>query len=489
MRKLVEVCSSLRAWDRDWQVPTASALCQARQRLGEEPYARAVRAGRATDASPAGRRAWIRGWRVMALDGVIIDMPDTRENAAAFGRTGNRSAEEPISAGPYRWCSLECGSRAAVSPRTAMPRQGERELARGCCRRIDDAMLITGRPRVLRLRDLAGPPGQPAPQLALAGQPTVRCRSRPLPDGSYLSASAPKQHAQRQSPAAAAPTHEQLEVPVRVVEYAITNRGNEQPAGHGRTRDGPTGHIDPGPGTAPAVELAALYHDRWEIELAFDEIETHQIGSPRVLDRESPASLTRDLGAAADPLRGPAPDVRSRRRHRRRSRPNLIHPHAADHPSPGHRPGGIFPQQTSQRSRQRSLKSPKGSTRSGETGPAHEPSRRNAYGRTAPTTRLQDHQPRPTSRDQNAQSHRITERHWVPTHLARPHPNTPPQHHPPHRHRLQPIHPNRDGPLVRREHFAGARRRVARAVAETSVAAAGSQPCRFTAVPVHSRAG
>jgi DDE family transposase len=34
---------------------------------------------------------------------------------------------------------------------------------------------------------------------------------------------------------------------------------------------------------APALDLATVYHQRWEIELSFDEIETHQTGHLRVL--------------------------------------------------------------------------------------------------------------------------------------------------------------------------------------------------------------
>src|SRR6478672_1541085 len=47
MRKLVDGLRFLRSWDEDWQVPSASALCQARARLGADPvrelYARVAR--------------------------------------------------------------------------------------------------------------------------------------------------------------------------------------------------------------------------------------------------------------------------------------------------------------------------------------------------------------------------------------------------------------------------------------------------------------
>src|SRR2546427_2133 len=39
---------------------------------------------------------------------------------------------------------------------------------------------------------------------------------------------------------------------------------------------------------APAVELAALYHERWEIETAFDELKTHLRGANIVLRSKTP---------------------------------------------------------------------------------------------------------------------------------------------------------------------------------------------------------
>ena len=42
------------------------------------------------------------------------------------------------------------------------------------------------------------------------------------------------------------------------------------------------------PGRAPAEELAALYHERWEMETAFDEFKTHLRGGQRVLRSKTP---------------------------------------------------------------------------------------------------------------------------------------------------------------------------------------------------------
>jgi hypothetical protein len=46
---------------------------------------------------------------------------------------------------------------------------------------------------------------------------------------------------------------------------------------------------------APAQELAALYAERWEFEIALDEIETHQIGQYRVLRSKLPELVKQEI--------------------------------------------------------------------------------------------------------------------------------------------------------------------------------------------------
>jgi hypothetical protein len=46
---------------------------------------------------------------------------------------------------------------------------------------------------------------------------------------------------------------------------------------------------------APAIELAAAYAQRWEIELSFDEIETHQTGHHRVLRSKAPELVKQEI--------------------------------------------------------------------------------------------------------------------------------------------------------------------------------------------------
>jgi hypothetical protein len=49
------------------------------------------------------------------------------------------------------------------------------------------------------------------------------------------------------------------------------------------------------PGQAPAGELAALHHERWEIETAFDELKTHLRGAQIVLRSKTPELAEREF--------------------------------------------------------------------------------------------------------------------------------------------------------------------------------------------------
>ncbi len=49
------------------------------------------------------------------------------------------------------------------------------------------------------------------------------------------------------------------------------------------------------PAEAPAEDLAAAYAQRWEIELAFDELKTHQRGPRTVLRSKSPDLVLQEI--------------------------------------------------------------------------------------------------------------------------------------------------------------------------------------------------
>src|SRR6266511_2509359 len=123
-------------WNAGWSVPTSSAITQARKRLGRKLFAElfentcgpvAGRAGPTAAMSALGtaRGSFLRGWRLLAIDGFETDLPDSKENAAEFGYAGsgdNRSALPKA-----RVVALaECGTHAFVAAQIGSYDTGEK---------------------------------------------------------------------------------------------------------------------------------------------------------------------------------------------------------------------------------------------------------------------------------------------------------------------------------------------------------------------------
>ncbi|HEX6677997.1 MAG TPA: IS4 family transposase [Actinomycetes bacterium] len=313
LRCLVEALRGVAGWRhprepwRRWRVPAHSALVQARARLGVAPlralYAHAV----VPLATPATPGAFYRGWRLLALDGTCLDVADTPANAAAFGRPGSSRGEGQGGFPQARLVGLtECGSHAVLAAQAGPYRDSEPALAdrlladpaagpalAGGLLLVDQGLSsvqrwrrarATGAALLWRVRTDAH-----GPKLAVR---------TPLCDGSWLAALP----ARGGEPVGSEP------VLVRVVDYRLDDPGRTRRAGHGshggaRTPSGGkvvayrllTSILDPA--QAPAVELAALYHERWEAEGALDELKTHQRGAGAVLRSRTPDGVEQELWA------------------------------------------------------------------------------------------------------------------------------------------------------------------------------------------------
>lgn len=141
MRCLVGGLRFSKSWSREWRVPSTGAISQARARLGEAPLRELFdrvavpMAGRSTPG------AWFRRWRVMAIDGVILDVPDTPENNREFEHS---SGGKGVSAFPLvRMVALaECGTHAIVAAELGTWSTGEQTLAAGLMPALDPGMLV-----------------------------------------------------------------------------------------------------------------------------------------------------------------------------------------------------------------------------------------------------------------------------------------------------------------------------------------------------------
>ncbi|WP_372405003.1 IS4 family transposase [Streptomyces luteireticuli] len=291
-RLLVNGLRFLGTWRKEWTVPTSSAVSQARRRLGPEPLKALFERVALPCAQRGTQGAWLGNFRLMAIDGFVLDLPDTPANDAEFGRSGGEKNPAPFP--QVKIVGLgECGTHAVVAARLGPWRTDEGTLARDLVADFEPGMLITADRGfyAYRLWEAAAAAGADLLWRMPDGPhlPVVR----PLKDGSYESFLLdPKVRRRRavQRHRGAAHIEEPSGIPVRVVEYEVTNR-----EGKGEIFCLITTIMDPD--DASAAELAAAYAERWEFESGLDEIKTHQRGRGAVLRSKSPDMIEQEIWA------------------------------------------------------------------------------------------------------------------------------------------------------------------------------------------------
>jgi hypothetical protein len=295
--KVTGSLSRFGCWDASWQAPTASGISQARKRLGGAVMADVFEGVAAPVATADTRGAWLRRWRVLAIDGFDVDLPDSEANVAAFGYAGsgqNRSAYPKA-----RVVALaECGTHAFLAAQIGRYAVGEKTLAMGLYPRLRPDELLTADRNFYSFEAWSAAVRSGAALLWRAPTQLRLPVVAVLPDGTYLSVLInPKiRGARRERILAAARAGEQLDPEqaylVRVVEYDVPDRD-----GNG------TGELIAllstiiNPAHARADELAAAYHDRWEEETANDQLKTHLRGPGRVLRSKLPDLAYQEIWA------------------------------------------------------------------------------------------------------------------------------------------------------------------------------------------------
>jgi hypothetical protein len=274
--------------------PGKSGIAQARTRLGWEVmrqlYEEAVR----PIAEPATRGAGYRGWRLVSLDGSTMAVADEKGNQRAFGRPSGRRGQ-----GAYpqlRFVSrVENGTHVLFGARLGSYATGERTLAEAVIAGLQKGRLCLADRRFFsyRLWNRARAGGA---DLLWRWKKDLRLEvEEVLPDGSFISRSYASARARRRRAQG---------VRVRVVEYRL--EGVEEAESSYRLA---TTILDPV--AAPAQELAALYHEGWEIEGALDELKTPPARSADGAAEQDPGlGAARILWPLAGPFRRSRADVR-----------------------------------------------------------------------------------------------------------------------------------------------------------------------------------
>src|SRR5215213_2511155 len=257
------------------KVAGKSGISQARSRLGEAPLRRLYEELVQPIATRASKGAWYRGWRLVSLGGSCLDVADTEANRVEFGMPGASRGESAFP--QLRFVALvENGTHVLFGARLGRLAEGETTLAHEVLGALRPGMLCLADRQFFghALWQVAVASGA---DLLWRGKHNLRLpREAVLADGSYLTTVYPGDKDRR---------HRTGGIRVRVVEYRLEGVAGAEPLYRLLTT-----LLDPA--QAPATELAALYHERWEIEGALAELKT-QLRGPRVVLRSKTPELVR----------------------------------------------------------------------------------------------------------------------------------------------------------------------------------------------------
>ena len=278
LAQLTDGLSWSSGWAETYTAPSKSAIFQARARLGAEPLEALFRrvAGPLATEQTAG--SWLAGRRLVAIDGTCLDVADSVDNDAAFGRPGVNKGERSAFPQARLLALAECGTHAMFDAVIGAYTTPELTLADQLIGRLTPGMLVIadrlfyGFP-LWRKAQATG-----ADLLWRAKTDIKPHRLDTLADGSWLAEIRPGGNAGRHTDP----------LTVRIIDYTIDD-GRDHPESYRLL----TTILEPD--VASAAELAAAYAQRWEIELALDELKTHQRGPRTVLRSKSPDLVRQEI--------------------------------------------------------------------------------------------------------------------------------------------------------------------------------------------------
>lgn len=271
------------------KTPHRSSLCVARKRLGLAPVRRLYELTARLLSRPETPGAFYKGWRLMLIDGSVYCVPDSEANAKAFGRpTGGRGeGARPqirklslVEAGPHAEVALVVkGIRGKGS--------GEKSMVAGLLRHLLPDMLLLWDRGFFSYSLWKSVVSRPVQLLARVTSRLVLRPIQSLSDGSYLAKIYPCESERNK---------DRQGIVVRVIRYRLND---PQRVGHGEEHVLLTTLLDAT--LYPALELVLLYHERWEVELVYDEQKTHQDPrrptKPANLRSETPLGVLQEIYA------------------------------------------------------------------------------------------------------------------------------------------------------------------------------------------------
>ena len=260
-----------------YRVPTTGSIGNARRRLGSEPIETVVRAVLQPRAEEDTIGAWYQQWRLVAVDGTTFTVPDTDENEREFGRPGSgrgegKTAYPQIQAA----CLVELGTHAVFDGRLDSYAAAESMLIEEMFPSFCPGMLVLADRHIYSFDRWAKAVATGADLLWRVASNLVLRPVEHLHDGSYLAeVVAPSKSRRRGS------------VRLRVVEYRLP--------GSAELYRLVTTIMDPV--TAPAKDMAILYHERWDIEGFLKQIKSVQLNNDKIFRSKFPDGIRQEFWA------------------------------------------------------------------------------------------------------------------------------------------------------------------------------------------------
>jgi hypothetical protein len=270
-----------RQWTRlgqYWKAPSSSSISEARQRLGcrvmSQLFEKIVR----PLGTPQTPGAFLGGLRVMAVDGTVLDVPDSTANARVFGYPGSRKGTRAAFPKVRLVLLVEAGTHLIVDALMCPYRLGERVRAFKLLRSCGQGMLLMWDRGLHSYRMVHATKNRGCQYLGRVPKNVKFSVEKVLEDGSYLSWIAPDRKSKNKGGA---------QIQVRVIEYTIDSDDGQQ------TYRLITSLMDIA--VFPALLLANEYHQRWEIENTIDELKTHLNGRKTPIRSLKPREVVQEI--------------------------------------------------------------------------------------------------------------------------------------------------------------------------------------------------
>jgi hypothetical protein len=264
---------------RRGHTPPRNTIAQARKGLGIAP----LRLLKSKIVKPLGTPdtpgAFYKGLRLVGIDGFKLDVADTTDNERVFGRPhsgrGDGAFPQVLMLG-----LCELGSHAFLHWQIKPSCRGEASVAPVLLRHLEADMLLLEDRGFPSFKNVKLVRQRNAQLLARLKKGPIFKPTEILEDGSYLSKIYPSSgHRERDRDG----------IVVRVIEYTLQDSGH---ADDGKVHRLLTTLLDAK--EHPAEELIVLYHERWEEELAIDELKTH-LKEKVVLRSQTPAGVVQEI--------------------------------------------------------------------------------------------------------------------------------------------------------------------------------------------------